>query len=125
MIHHIFIESGVSMNTDPSGLFDLTGRRAVVTGGAGALGSQAAMALASAGAQVAVVDVDDARVGQAVRDIRDEGGTAVGLVADLTGEAEVERVFEAVMDSIGGVDILVNAIAAPVPRAAPEVFPLD
>lgn len=113
------------MHTDPSGLFDLTGRKAVVTGGAGALGSQAALALASAGAQVAVVDLDDGRVGQAVREIRDEGGTAVGLVADLADEAEVERAFEAVTDSLGGVDILVNAIAAPVPRASPEVFPLD
>ena len=37
------------MLTDPSGLFDLTGRKAVVTGGAGALGGQAAIALASAG----------------------------------------------------------------------------
>jgi NAD(P)-dependent dehydrogenase (short-subunit alcohol dehydrogenase family) len=50
------------MLTDPSGLFDLTGRRAVVTGGAGALGSQSALALASAGASVAVVDLDEARV---------------------------------------------------------------
>jgi len=113
------------MHADPSGLFDLTGRKAVVTGGAGALGSQAAMALASAGAQVAVVDLDDVRIAQAVQQIRDEGGTSVGLAADLTDEAEVERVFKAVMDSLGGVDILVNAIAAPVPRAAPEVFPLD
>jgi NAD(P)-dependent dehydrogenase (short-subunit alcohol dehydrogenase family) len=113
------------MRADPSGLFDLTGRKAVVTGGAGALGSQAAMALASAGAQVAVVDLDEVRIAQAVQQIRDEGGTPVGLAADLTDEAEVERVFKAVMDSLGGVDILVNAIAAPVPRAAPEVFPLD
>jgi NAD(P)-dependent dehydrogenase (short-subunit alcohol dehydrogenase family) len=114
------------MHIDPSRLFDLSGRTAVVTGGAGALGSQAAMALASAGAQVAVVDVDDVRVAQAVAAIQEDQGTApVGLVGDLTDEAEVERVFETVMDSLGGVDILVNAIAAPVPRAAPEVFPLN
>jgi NAD(P)-dependent dehydrogenase (short-subunit alcohol dehydrogenase family) len=112
------------MHTDSSGLFDLTGRKAVVTGGAGALGSQAALGLASAGAQVAVVDVDDARVARAVAEVKDAGGTPVGLVADLTDEAEVERVFAAVTDSLGGVDILVNAIAAPVPRASPEVVPL-
>ena len=113
------------MLTDPSGLFDLTGRKAVVTGGAGALGSQAALALASAGASVAVVDLDEARVAQVAQDIRDAGGSSVGIVADLTGEAEVERVFGEVTDSLGGVDILVNAIAAPVPRASPEAFPLD
>jgi NAD(P)-dependent dehydrogenase (short-subunit alcohol dehydrogenase family) len=113
------------MLTDPSGLFDLTGRRAVVTGGAGALGSQSALALASAGASVAVVDLDEARVAAVTQEIQDGGGTPVGIVADLTDEAEVERVFEQVTEAVGGVDILVNAMAAPVPRASPELFPLE
>jgi NAD(P)-dependent dehydrogenase (short-subunit alcohol dehydrogenase family) len=113
------------MLTDPSGLFDLTGRKAVVTGGAGALGSHSAMALASAGAHVAVVDLDGNRVARVAQEIQHDGGTAVGLVADLTDEGEVERVFTEVTDSLGGVDILINAIAAPVPRASPELFTLE
>jgi NAD(P)-dependent dehydrogenase (short-subunit alcohol dehydrogenase family) len=113
------------MLTDPSGLFDLTGRKAVVTGGAGALGSHSAIALASAGAHVAVVDLDAGPVERVVQQIRDDGGTALGLVADLTDEGEVARVFTAVTESLGGVDILINAIAAPVPRAAPELFTLE
>jgi len=113
------------MLTDPSGLFDLTGRKAVVTGGAGALGSQSAMALASAGALVAVVDLDADRVARVTEEIKSDGGTALGLVADLSDEGEVERVFAAVADSLGGVEILVNAMAAPVPRASPELFTLD
>src|SRR6202012_5423984 len=61
MIHHILTQAGALMHTDSSGLFDLTGRRAVVTGGAGALGSQAALALASARAQGAGGGVDATR----------------------------------------------------------------
>ena len=113
------------MLTDPSGLFDLTGRKAVVTGGAGALGSHSAVALASAGAAVAVVDLDGAPVTRVVQGIKDDGGKALGLVGDLTDEGEVARVFAEVADSLGGVDILINAIAAPVPRAAPELFTLE
>jgi NAD(P)-dependent dehydrogenase (short-subunit alcohol dehydrogenase family) len=113
------------MLTDPSGLFDLTGRKAVVTGGAGALGSHSAMALASAGAHVVVVDLEAGPVERVAQQIRDDGGTALGLVADLTDEGEVARVFTAVTESLGGVDILINAIAAPVPRAAPELFTLE
>ncbi len=113
------------MLSDPSGLFDLTGRAAVVTGGAGALGSHSAMALASAGAAVAVVDLEGTPVARVVQEIKDAGGTALGLVGDLTDESEVARVFAEVTDSLGGVDILINAIAAPVPRAAPELFTLE
>ncbi len=113
------------MLTDPSGLFDLTGRKAIVTGGSGALGSHSAVALASAGAQVAVVDLDEVQVARVAQEIQDDGGTAVGLVGDMTDEGEVTRVFAAVMDALGGIDILVNAIAAPVPRAAPEAFTLE
>ena len=89
-----------------------------MTGGAGALGSHSAMALASAGAQVAVVDLDEVPVARVAQEIQDGGGTALGLVADLTDEGEVARVFKQVTDSLGGVDILINAIAAPaLPRA--------
>lgn len=113
------------MLSDPSGLFDLTGRKAVVTGGAGALGRHSAFALAGAGAVVSVVDLDGEQVARVTQTIQENGGEAVGLTADLTDEAEVERVFAAVTDSVGGVDILVNAIAAPVPRASPELFTLE
>ena len=44
--------------------------------------------------------------------------------ADLSTEAEVDRAFEEIDQAFGGVDILVNAVSAPVDRYAPEGFPL-
>jgi NAD(P)-dependent dehydrogenase (short-subunit alcohol dehydrogenase family) len=104
-------------------LFDLSGRVAVVTGGGGALGRVVAGALAQAGASVAVLDLSrDAAVRVAVG--LGESSQAIGLGADLSSEAEVERAFAEIDQALGGVDILVNAISAPVDRYPPEEFPL-
>lgn len=113
------------MAADPSGLFDLTGRRAVVTGGGGALGSQAALALARAGARVVVADLFDTQVDRVSAAISSAGGEAYGVTADLSSSADVERAFAEIDGKLGGLDILVNAIAAPVPRAAPEDFTME
>jgi 3-oxoacyl-[acyl-carrier protein] reductase len=56
------------------GLFDLSGRTAVITGGAGALGSAVCPGLAAAGAAVAVVDLDPAKAENVAASIRDSGG---------------------------------------------------
>jgi NAD(P)-dependent dehydrogenase (short-subunit alcohol dehydrogenase family) len=105
-------------------LFDLTGRVAVVTGGGGALGRVAAAGLAAAGAAVAVVDVRGEAAIAAADSIPAGGGDAVGLGADLSDEAEVERVFGEVDRRFGRLDVLVNAISAPVDRHAAEFFPI-
>jgi NAD(P)-dependent dehydrogenase (short-subunit alcohol dehydrogenase family) len=104
-------------------LFDLSGRVAVVTGGGGALGRVVAGALAQAGASVAVLDLSrDAAA--AVAAGLGESSRAIGVGADLSSEAEVDRAFEEIDQAFGGVDILVNAISAPVDRYEPQDFPL-
>jgi NAD(P)-dependent dehydrogenase (short-subunit alcohol dehydrogenase family) len=104
-------------------LFDLSGRVAVVTGGGGALGRVVAGALAQAGASVAVLDLSrDAAA--AVAAGLGESSQAIGVGADLSSEAEVDRAFEEIDQAFGGVDILVNAISAPVDRYEPQDFPL-
>jgi NAD(P)-dependent dehydrogenase (short-subunit alcohol dehydrogenase family) len=105
-------------------LFDLTGRVAVVTGGGGALGRVAAAGLAAAGAAVVVMDVRGEAAIAAADSIPPGGGDALGLGADLSDEAEVERVFSEVDGRFGRLDVLVNAISAPVDRHAAEFFPL-
>jgi NAD(P)-dependent dehydrogenase (short-subunit alcohol dehydrogenase family) len=105
-------------------LFDLSGRVAVVTGGAGALGRVAAGALASAGASVAIVDRSQADAAQAVAGLGEPGRAALAIGADLSSEAEVERAFAAVDEAFSRVDILVNAISAAVDRYSAEDFPL-
>ena len=73
----------------PSQLFDLSGRVAVITGGAGYLGMVFARVLAGAGARVAVVDLDPA-VGRVVEELRAAGAAeTLGVVADVGDEAQV------------------------------------
>jgi 2-dehydro-3-deoxy-D-gluconate 5-dehydrogenase len=106
-------------------LFDLTGRTAVVTGGAGALGTAISVALAEAGASVAVVDLHIENATGVAASINATGGRAVGYSGDLSHSADVADVFGSIDTEFGRIDVLVNAISAPVNRFHPEDFPLD
>lgn len=92
-------------------MFDLSGRAAVVTGGGGLLGRQFSKTLASAGAGVAVVDIDEETSAAAVDAIKAEGGRAVGLVTDITDPASVAAMIEKTLEAFGRLDILVNSAA--------------
>jgi 2-deoxy-D-gluconate 3-dehydrogenase len=84
-------------------LFDLTGRRALVTGGGGGLGRGLTRALAGAGAAVAVLGRSESA---------DEAAAEVGGVAvhaDLADRAELRRGFGEAVDRLGGLDVLVNS----------------
>lgn len=89
-------------------LFDLTGKSSMVTGGTRGLGEVCALALAKAGADVAVCgrspkDLD--RVSQAVRDL---GRKGEGFSLDVTSKSSIEEGFASILDSFGKIDILVN-----------------
>jgi 2-dehydro-3-deoxy-D-gluconate 5-dehydrogenase len=86
-----------------AGLFDLTGRRALVTGGGGGIGRGLARALRKAGASVAVLGRSET-TDEAAREL---GGVAVR--ADLADRAELQRGFAEAVDRLGGLDVLVNA----------------
>jgi 3alpha(or 20beta)-hydroxysteroid dehydrogenase len=84
---------------------DLTGRRALVTGGAQGLGEGMARALASAGATVVIADLQD-DVGTKVAEAL---GGAHGFVhLDTTDDANWESAVAAVIDRLGGLDIVIN-----------------
>ena len=95
-------------------LFDLSGRRALVTGGGGGIGLGISEALAGAGARVAVLGRSDAADEAAAR----VGGTAVR--ADLSDRDALRRGFEAAVESLGGLDILVTSHGTLHPAAALE-----
>ena len=87
---------------------DLKGRTAVITGGSRGLGEAMAKALAGAGAQIALVARDRARLEQVRDEIAASGATADIFVADVTSENQVGAVAEAVKARFGNPQILIN-----------------
>src|SRR5881296_3224543 len=81
---------------------------AVVTGGAGSIGRSISRALAAEGAAVWVVDTSDEAGKNVVADIREAGGRADVVRADLTSVDEATRAIGRVEEGDGRIDILVN-----------------
>lgn len=92
-------------------LFDLHGRAALVTGGAGLLGREFCRTLAEAGAKVVVADLNGAAAQATAAAINAEGGAAVGLELNVTDPQSVQSGVRAVLDTFGRLDILVNSAA--------------
>ncbi|TCB95515.1 SDR family oxidoreductase [Micromonospora zingiberis] len=88
-------------------MFDLTGRRAVVTGGTAGIGLAIAGALADFGADVAVWGRDEGRVRAAVRRLGGRSGRPSGQVVDVADEAAVVAGMDEAVAHHGGVEIVV------------------
>ena len=96
-----------------SNLFDLTGKVAVVTGGAGIIGSRVCRALAAHGARVAVVDIDNGAAGDLAKDIvADYGTEAIDVHCDVSSPESVAAMVETVCHAFGGIHVLHNNAAA-------------
>ncbi|MEH3141860.1 MAG: D-threitol dehydrogenase [Mycobacterium kyogaense] len=101
--------------------FPLTGKTAMVTGGASGIGAAIAAAFATKGARVAVVDLD----GDAAQQRADElSSESRGFAADVADPASVAAAVDAVVAAFGRIDILVNS-AGIVMLAPAEDLPLD
>ncbi len=103
--------------------FRLNGRVAIVTGGARGLGRTAALALASAGASVAVSARDIAAAESAANEIaQTTRAETIGIALDVTRATDIESAFARVIDRFGTIDILVNNaginIRGPIERLA-------
>ncbi len=107
------------MTREPStrDLFDLTGRRALVTGAGRGIGLALARGLAGAGAAVAMNGRDPDRLAEAAGRLRDDGAEVFEAPFDVTDRAEVEPGVRRIEDEFGPLDILVNN--AGVQRRAP------
>jgi len=105
----------------------LQGQVAIVTGGGRGIGREICSAFAAEGARVAVVSRTQEQVAETVRRIAGEGGTAVGIGADVTDLAAVESMVDRVLGELGPVDLLMNnagsnAALAPVTEADPVAW---
>jgi NAD(P)-dependent dehydrogenase (short-subunit alcohol dehydrogenase family) len=91
--------------------FDLTGRAAVVTGGAGLLGSEFCRTLAEAGASVVVADLDGEAADRVVSAMQSDGLKAAAQRVDVTQEESTKALAASTVDRFGRLDILVNSAA--------------
>lgn len=91
-----------------SKLFDLTGKNAVVVGGAGGIGQAIAQGLCEAGAKVAIASRREESLQRAVKELKDACGADVKYyICDATDEKEVEALAENSFKDFGKIDILV------------------
>jgi NAD(P)-dependent dehydrogenase (short-subunit alcohol dehydrogenase family) len=91
--------------------FDLKGRTAIVTGGAGLLGRQFCKTLAEAGAAVAVLDLEESGSEQVSTDLAATGMRAAAVTCDLRSLDSIHSAVERVRSIFGTIDILVNSAA--------------
>lgn len=105
-------------------MFDLTGKKVIVTGAGQGMGRSMAQALIGAGATVALIGRGQ-NVVETCREIDPTGKAALPFLADLSQREQIHRVFDEVMDAFGGeLDILVNN-AGIQRRHMPEDFPIE
>ena len=90
----------------------LQGKIAIVTGASSGIGAAVAVALANEGAKVAAVGRDEGRLLQTIEEIRQAGGEAEKVVADMTEDGAADRIVEEAVSHFGGITTLVNCAGA-------------
>lgn len=88
----------------------MTRRIAMITGGAGGIGSEAARWLARDGKAVVVADISEQAAIDVAADIVSSGGEAIGVALDVTDPVSVEAAVSEATDQLGPIDILVHAV---------------
>lgn len=93
--------------------FPLPGKVAIVTGGRRGIGKAIALALAEAGADIAICDrvVEDGGLEAVAEEIQRLGRRSLAVRADITNKADVDSMVQRVVDEFGVIDILVNSAA--------------
>ena len=86
----------------------MTYRVAIVTGAAAGIGAACSIRLAQDGIAVGVLDLDEERCAQTVQTIKDAGGSAIALGADVSNREQVAAAVEKCRDAFGPITILVN-----------------
>ncbi|GGJ08366.1 3-ketoacyl-ACP reductase [Alicyclobacillus cellulosilyticus] len=86
----------------------LLGKVAVVTGAASGMGKEMAKVFAQEGAKVVLADIVHESLEQVVTEIKASGGTALGVVTDVSKESDIQQMIDAAVNTFGSLDILVN-----------------
>ena len=105
-------------------LFDLNGKRALITGSSQGIGRALASGLAAAGAEIVLNGRDETRLSQVAKDLRGTGVTVHELPFDVTDHAAARRAVDSFEKATGAIDILINN-AGMQHRRPLEDFPPD
>jgi len=113
LIHHALwsaasVTKSLLDNIPLNTLINLTGKRAVITGGAEGIGYAICRRLSEAGAQVLIADKNPQAARQASEKLNNEGYNTTFTVCDVGQEDKVQQMFDTTVAEMGGIDILVN-----------------
>lgn len=106
-------------------MFSLAGKTVIVTGGGRGIGRGISMAMARAGANVAVAGRAEKPLEEVAAAIGDEGGTAMPIVCDITRRADIDRLVSMVAERFGYIDVLVNNAGSASPSDNGSLLDLD
>lgn len=89
-------------------LFDLTGKVAIVTGGANGIGKATAILLAQYGADICIGDFDLEKATKTALEIEELGVKAIAVHCDVLQDKDLENLVETAVNKLGGIHILIN-----------------
>lgn len=107
------------MNT--SEIFDIRGKKAIVTGAGRGIGKVLALALAEAGCDISIFEVNIDDAGKVVAEIEKMGRRALAIKTDVTRAVEVKKAFEETEREFGRLDICINNAGVCIHEAAEEM----
>ena len=102
-------------------LFDITGKKALVTGAGRGIGKGIALGLARAGADIGLVARTESELNAVAGQIREIGRQAVVVASDLTKTGEIPALVDGLAQDLGGIDILVNNAGTNIPQDSVDV----
>ncbi|NLB25771.1 MAG: SDR family oxidoreductase [Bacteroidales bacterium] len=110
----------------PLSFEDLKGKTAVITGGAGVLGSALVKAMASAGMKVAIADIDKSTADKVAAEIAaGTGAQVIGVAADVLSKESLLQAKAEINSQLGKIDILVNGAGGNNPQATTKVEQIE
>lgn len=107
----------INLKFNMDSIFNLKGKIALITGGAGVLGSNFANVLAQQGVIVGIVSQSIEKANNAVQNIENNGGKAFAVQANVLNKEELEKARDFIVEKYGRLDILINAAGGNMPGA--------
>lgn len=98
--------------------YDLDGKVAIITGGAGGIGSSVCRIMSASGAKIVVADIATDRAEALAAELRDTGANAIAVTLDLADEANIKAMFTKTLDTFGRLDVIDNNAALLTPEMA-------